>query len=222
MKKFRSFVPALLLVISIIVFDIILTAAIIFAQNQLFVPKDFLICTFNSPMRSLIFVIYILLDLFIYSLWKLLFKKNNENYRFKKKCRITISIITAILIYIRITSVSIFTDEKIINHSFLHPKAQVYTYKDITSVQAGIYGNRIPFVRYKGDFYYIITLKDGIKINLMDIGVEKSDDSYSQVERIDKIIMSFGAKKESSAENIKLMKLDKVYIDRFKRIIENK
>ena len=131
-------------------------------------------------------------------------------------------IFTALLLYIQITSVTVFTNDEIVCHSFYHPNAQKYKYADIRLIQAGAYDKYIPFIRYKGDFYYIITFKDGTRINLMDIGAEASGDAYLQVEHIDKIIMANGVKKISSENNIELSGMDKVYINRFKGIIENK
>jgi hypothetical protein len=206
----------------ILICDISYVIAISSIQESLFIPKNYLIWTFDAPGKYLVFVIIILIDILAYLLWMRLLKRAVYWNPFQKKYLNIIVIFTILSSYIQITSVSVFTDKEIINHSFYHPNAQVYTYKDIHSVQTGIYGNRIPFIRDNGDIYYIITFKDGTKINLMDMGGETSDDTYSQVEHMDKIIMSYGVKKISSEKNIQFVQMDKIYVDRFKRIIENK
>lgn len=222
MKVLRKISTILLLVIAILFFDILCAIVLSFIQQLLFVPKSYLICTFDSPEKYLVFVLLLIVDVFVYLLWRRLFDKDSRPNRFKKKYWSIVAVFIVLTLYMQITSISVFTDKEIIRHSFYHPFAEEYTYKDIVSVDTGAYGDYIPHIRQKGDFYYIIRFKDGTTINLMDIGDESSDDTYSQVEHIDKIVMSYGAKKVSSENNIQFSNLDKIYIDRFKRIIENK
>jgi hypothetical protein len=213
----RSVGSVILLIIGLL-FCVILFAVILrLIQAFLFVPKDYLMWTVNPPGKYVFFIIAFLIS----DLWLKLFHEKKTK-PVNKKNLILASIITVVLLYVQITSVSVFTGEEIINYSFIHPVAKEYLYTDISSVQTGVYGNDIPIVRDKGDFYYIVTFDDGTKINLMDMSGEASHDTYSQIENIDKIIMSKGVKKISSEDNIELVQLDKTYIERFKRIIRNK
>lgn len=211
----------ILLMIALLFCDILFAIVTRLIQVFFFVPKSYLLWTVNPPGKYAFFIIIALIDIFLYNLWLKLFQKS-ETDSFNKKKWIPASIITVVLLYVQIISVSVFTGEEIIHYSFTHPVAKEYSYTDIRSVQTGVYGNDIPIIRDKGDFYYIVTFEDGTKINLMDMGGEASQDTYSQVENIDKIIMSKGVKKISSEDSIELVRLAQVYVDRFKRIIRNK
>ena len=66
------------------------------------------------------------------------------------------------------------------------------------------------------------TLEDGTKVDLMDVGGESGNDTYIQIENIDRIIMNIGVPKESSQDNIGLIHFDLPYVERIKKIISNR
>lgn len=224
LKKIGFILICILISIFSVVGTIILISNL---QNIVVSQKDYLLFTFNPPFNFLAPFTVVGVGLFIILIIQSKRKINKgTNYEeflsFIKRTKSLIILIFAFLLYLQATSISVFTDKEIIHHTFYNPLGTKYTYNDVCLVDTGVYGVRIPVIQDKGDLYYIIKLKDGTRINLMDIGEEKTDDTYSQIETIDKLIMAKKVIKSSSLDYIEFVKLDQIYIDRFKRIFENK
>ncbi|UPA30177.1 hypothetical protein L0P85_16615 [Terrisporobacter glycolicus] len=120
-----------------------------------------------------------------------------------------------------ITGITVITKDKVIDYNFYNPRGVEYTYDDITNINTGFLGKRKLLSGNKGDFYYKITLKNKKTIDLKD-ATSDFDDTYLELERFDKVVLDKSkATKVASKQNYKLCDLDKRFVDRFLRIIEN-
>lgn len=143
-----------------------------FIQEKLFVPNNSLIWVINFPASKFVFIYEFYL---IYGVFLLLYKDLRKWFSgFYKKYRKTVfpifDIVNIILLYSIVTNVAVITSDKIIDYSFLIPQGKQYSYNNITKITAGIYGQKEFLGPSKGDFYYIIELNDGTKIDLGDGG----------------------------------------------------
>lgn len=227
MKLLKGIGFYVLLIFSLIFSSFGVAIAISLIQDALFVPQDYLLFTYDSPTKYLIFVIIFGVDIIVYGLLSSKAKWNKgtfyELFPGKlKRHKAAILLSFAVILYLTVPNVTIFTNNTIRHYSFYNLSGKEYAYKDIVSVDTGVYGKKIPFIRDKGQFYYIVKFVDGTRVDIMDIGDENSDDTYLQIENIDRKVMDQGAQKKSSLANIDLLKLGKVYVDRFRRIIQNK
>jgi len=195
-------------------------------MHNLFVSQDFILWTFNSPMSTFGFIFIIIEDYLIIKYFigdKHL--RENKAYEgliniFSKK-RIIVPVLVFAL-YLIIPSVTVFTDNSIVHRSPINIGGTVYNYSDIVSAKAGVRGYTIPFISYKGDFYYIIEFSGGEKVNLLDMGSENTMDTYSVIEQIDQRLMQLNVEKAVSTKHFEKLSLDQKYINRFKRILNNK
>ncbi|NFA61239.1 MerR family transcriptional regulator [Clostridium sporogenes] len=215
-----------------IVFAIVLSIGIFVfiskLQQFIFVPKDYLMFKFKPPYSYFIFFFEIeIIIVFIFMIYRKI--KNIELkwseclFKFlKKNIFLTISLNIA-LMYICVTSVIVVTKDQIKDYNFYNPKGTIYSYNDIYKVQAGFKGKRFKISKgHAGDFYYIINLRDGKKINLYQAN-SPFEDTYLELEIFDNLIMRISKiQKASSKENYQFCDFDKRYIDRFLRIIENR
>ncbi|WP_404442810.1 hypothetical protein LG307_13465 [Sutcliffiella horikoshii] len=131
--------------------------------------------------------------------------------------------------YIIFSSVTAITDQKIIDHSFLHPQGKEYYFKDIVKIEAGVRGNKyyVPFTHNRGDFYYKIELVDGKIIDLNDeVSGYKNEDEHPTfvLNKLDARLVEMGTTKVSSMENFRYATegLDRMYTDQIKSILERK
>ncbi|EHQ91047.1 hypothetical protein [Desulfosporosinus youngiae] len=213
----------ILTVIFIIAFFILLGLT----QEKLFLPKEYIMWTFKYPISRLTFV-------FIFELTFLVFifdfHKISQFLKGKRRWFLPVfSIVNIFLLYILLFNVCVITTDKIIDRSFLFPKGRVYNHTDIVSIETGVYGKRklsnILFTDKSGQFYYIVTLKDGTKIDLNgDAGGTKHNKETNAVfEEIDKVFVNMGIKKTARKDNFELIEkdIDKVYSDKIKNILNN-
>lgn len=235
MNTLKAIIFWILSIIGIITLTIgvfILLSAI---QTRLFLPKEYIMWIFKSPYSNLIFIyeIYIIfgfayifnkyLRCLIKSILKL---KNSFIKRHKISLLVTFITLNTILIYIILFNVTVLTSSKVVNYTFLSPQGKEYNYKDIVNIETGIYGKKqgFPYIRSKGEFYYIIQLNDGTRIDLAETGGTKSDeDPRFIIEKLDKQYVDMGISKQSSMENFEYTTkyLDKIYTDKIRDIIEN-
>ena len=134
--------------------------------------------------------------------------------------------INVILFYMIISSVTVITKNKIIDYSFLHPQGQVFNYDDIIKINTGVYGRTslIPLKYSKGEFFYILELKNGQKVHLNRVGGTKDDEhDFFVIRRIDDKLVNRGTLKVSSMENFEptTKDLDKIYTDKIQDILQN-
>ncbi|MGD6781434.1 MULTISPECIES: hypothetical protein [Bacillaceae] len=200
-----------------------------YLQYTLFVPNDYVLWVFKYPYsRFIIVIVFYLFLVFFY----FFFKKNRGKVSATKKRK---NIWTAFIIlniigfYIIFTSVTVVTEEKIIDHSFLHPQGEEYDFKDIVKIEAGVRGNRyyFPFTHNRGDFYYKIQLMNGKIIDLNDEASgydEENDHPTFVLNKLDARLVDMGITKESSMDNFHYTteSLDRMYTDQIKNILERK
>ena len=236
MKIIKSIVFWVLATINIVILSIMCFALIAFIQSKLFLPNDYILWVFKYPASRLVFIyeIYFLL-LFLYIANKRLTKFKipfvdsitNSIKKNKKSFIAVFTTINIILLYIIIVNVSVVSNNKIKDYSVFSPSGREYSYKDIVSIDTGVYGNkiRLPFMHYKGEFYYIIEFNDGRKININDSvgGTNGNDDIYKIFEDLDTSFVNMGIKKTASMENFEFLsqRTDKKHSDRIKGILEN-
>ena len=97
-------------------------------------------------------------------------------------------------------------------------------------INTGVHGKKklyLPslFAHYSNsDFFYIIELDDGSKIDLTEVGGVKNDEHpYFVIEELDIQFVNMDIPKVSSMENFiySTEHLDKVYTDKIRNILEN-
>lgn len=227
-KKFKGTVSLLLGLIIIIVLSIAIFVGITKLQENIFVPKDYLMFIFKPPYSYLFLFFEIeLITLFTATLYKRVknieWKWANDLFNFIRKHIIATVIFNIFLLYVCITSITVVTKNQIVDYNFYNPKGTSYSYNDISKVRTGFKGKSLKiFQEHAGDFYYVVNFKDGKKINFYQAN-SPFEDTYLELEIFDDLIMDTGkAQKISSKDNHKLCSLDQRYIDRFLKIIENK
>lgn len=206
-------------------------------QEVLFLPEAYIMWVFKYPFSYLVFIYecYIILGIFYafnkYFRWGI-HEKYNSLKRHKKTIGITFVALNILMLYTILFNVTVITNDKIIDYRFLAPKGKTYGYSDIIKINTGIYGRKInlPFSHYtRGDFYYIIQLKDGAKIDLMDfpgVSTEDNTDAYDPrfiIARLDSRLVYMGIPKVSSMEYFEYStkELDKLYTDKIREILLN-
>ena len=198
---------------------------------MLFVPNDYIMWTFNYPYSRfvLIYELYILVCFF--SILRKFRNKgsSSQNGFIKRNRKYLFPLFVAgniVLFYTIVTSVTVITGDKITDYSFLHPQGREYNYKDAAKIEAGVYGKTsyVPFTHSKGDFFYIIELDNGRKIDLTEVGGVKNDEhEFFMIEELDRKFVKLGIPKVSSMENIEYTTeyLDKMYTDKIRNILKN-
>jgi len=131
------------------------------------------------------------------------------------------------LLYAILFDVTVITNNKIIDYTFLSPQGNQYSFNDIVKIETGVYGKKtnFPYSHYsKGDFYYIIQLNDGTKIHLTDVGGTKNgEDERFIIEKLDSQYVNMDIPKVSSMDNFEYCteNLDKIYTDKIRNILLN-
>jgi hypothetical protein len=205
-------------------------------QGKLFLPQEYLMWIFKSPGARLIFIyeIFIIIGYFYFFnknfreaiIWVINLKKSFfKKYKVLLICIFIVLNIT--LLYTILINVTVITKNKIIDYSFFSPLGKKYVYSDIVKINTGVYGKRLylPITHNKGEFYYIIKLKDGTKIDLAEMGGSKNDaDPRFIIEKLDIQFVSIGITKVSSMDNFKYctQSLDKIYTTKIRNILQNK
>jgi hypothetical protein len=146
--------------------------------------------------------------------------------KYKKLLISIFLILNIVLMYMIIFNVAVITNNSIINYSFYSPKGKQYNFNDIIEIEAGVSGSRMkfPYTHYpKGEFYYIIKLKDGTKVHLTDVGGTEGEDPRFIIEKIDRQLVNMGINKISNMDNFEYCKeyLDKMYTDKMRNILLN-
>lgn len=197
-------------------------------QLNILVPNDYLMYSFKRPYIDIMFLFEIEVLIMIIAILCKIRKVDSDEHEwpykllsFVKKNLKKVVVINIILLYICVTGITVITKGKITDYNFYNPMGVEYTYNDITKINTGFLGKRKLLYGNKGDFYYKITLKNNRQIELSD-ATSDFDDTYLELEIFDKLaIEKSNAEKISSKENYKFCDLDKRYVDRFFRIIEN-
>ncbi len=225
-----KFIRKVLLFIISVVLIAILSIGMIFIlsvlQQIFLVPKDYLIWTVNPPTYTIVLILIGVFDYYLLSLigrYTKVFCNTipNSILLYLRTHKMMMILVLMTCVYVLYPNVTSFTDDTIHHRSFYNLTGTEYLYSDVVNVEAGIYGGSEGLRKDKGEFYYVITLKDGTSIDLNNIGRERGDDSFSMIEYIDQKLMYLGVEKNSSLKNIELSSLGQHYIDRLIRILNN-
>ena len=167
LKIIKSIVFWILSIIGILILilgTMILISAI---QAKIFLPKEYIIWIFKYPAYRLAFIyeLYIIFG-FIYVFnkdmrWIINLKKDFIK-RHKVSIFSTFVILNIVLIYTILFNVTVITNNKIINYTFLSPQGKQYSYNDIVKIDTGVYGKKklnLPFALFKGRFLLYYTIK---------------------------------------------------------------
>lgn len=144
-----------------------------------------------------------------------------------KHYRFLILLINFVILYLSIADINVLYPTHLETARWYAPILQTKEYKSITKVKTGFQATK-SFLsqRDKGDFYYILYLDDGkkIDISMSNPNHEKryEEHTYLEIEECDAIFMQHGIKKESSMQHFQDNTLAQEYRNRFKKIIENK
>jgi hypothetical protein len=227
-KRLLRFIYVLLSFIIIFIVTIAIFAFIQWLQAKLFVPKNYIMWVVKPPVSRFVFIYEIYLFFGYFYFFKkdfkeafLCFYKRNRN-----KFLLIFTIVNIVLLYAVLANVTVITNSKIIDYSFLTPQGKVYRYSDIVKINTGVYGKGQILGHSKGDFYYIVEFKDGKKVDWANnIGAAKNDiDERFVLDKLDKRLVNMGIPKKSSMANFKytIKSLDKIYTDKIKSILKRK
>lgn len=228
----KFFIGIIFSLIASIILSLAIFVLVNIIQAKMFVPNDYIMWISKSPYSKLILIYeYYIILVFIYMLTKKLdhfeiFFINLKSKLIKNNKIYFISIfliLNIVLAYTILYNVSVVTDNSIINYSFLSPFVKEYSYNDIIKINTGIYAKK-GFTHSKGDFYYIIELNDGIKIDLAEMGGSKDDeDPRFIIEKLDIQYFNMRIDKTSSMDNFQYATeiLDKIYTDKIQNILLN-
>ncbi|RBP66641.1 hypothetical protein DES36_10520 [Alkalibaculum bacchi] len=220
-----SFIYYILLLVVMVIAFIGFYIGINLIQEKLFAKREYLIYLIKSPYSYLLFVILTIvasrIGMFLYREEKLSSMNKGLFPRLKIDKVLILTIIP--LIYIIITSVVVVTEDGIYDYSFYNLKGNKYSYSDVEYVNTGF----VDSGRNKGEFFYNIELKNGIKLELAHPSMaqpsEKYDyDSWQEYVDIDKYVMNSGVKKDSSEKGSNYVQMDKMYIDKLLNVVRNK
>ncbi|MCC3869363.1 MerR family transcriptional regulator [Terrisporobacter mayombei] len=227
-KKISGTFGYILGIILALILTLLIFVGIDWLQFKIFVPNDYLMYVFKPPYSYTIFLFEIeVLIMIIAILYKIRKSDSDEHewsynlFSFIKRNVVKVVVLNLVLLYMCVTGITVITKDKIIDYNFYNPLGVEYAYEDIANINTGFLGKRKLLHGNKGDFYYKITLKNKKTIDLYQ-ATSNFDDTYLELEIFDKLALDkSNAKKISSKENYKLCDLDKRYVDRFLRIIEN-
>lgn len=236
-KKITKLIFEIIKVIVIIIGVFVLTIGFAvlgqLIQQKIFVHDKFILWTVHDSSSRVMFLFEIIIIAIVFyirerkksefqnsQLGKLiLFMKKNRGRIIPALC-----IAFLVIIYYMIFNVTVFYSDKLVNYSFTMPHGKNYSYSYIKSIDTGFYRKKVPFSHSKGDFYYIIQMKDGRKINLNSAGGTKDDkDTYLTILEFDRRFVNAGIPKTVDKEYfyIEAKNYDKIYSDRIKSIVDN-
>ncbi|MDO0825394.1 hypothetical protein [Desulfosporosinus nitroreducens] len=209
-----SFIVALFLIYNVMVLFTVI-------QEKMFLPQDYIFWTFSYPISrlSFIFFYYFIFAFFAKKVEIMKYAKRNGKWFYP-----TFVFANSILIYTLLFNVCVITNNTIINHTFLSPQGKVCNYSDIVRIDTGVSEKRSfnPLVHTKGDFYYLITLKDGTAIDLNDVGGTKNNkDVYEVLEATDRTLVNKGINKTSKIETLQYFNRNLIFADRIENILNN-
>lgn len=236
MRIFKSFLLYTLAIILIVILTIAVYLIIVALQGMLFVPEDYMMWIFKYPASRFVLVYEILLIISFFYMLNRRTKKSVEieafpvkkSWRRKNRKRLYFAgiLINIVLFYIILTSVTVITTTKIIDYSYLAPKGKEYSYHDIVEINTGVYGDQfyLPFTHSKGQFYYVIELKDGSKIDITEVGgVKDNEHEYFIIAELDTQLVNMNIPKVANMGNFHYSTdhLDEKYTNQIRKIIEN-
>ncbi|MFS1513732.1 hypothetical protein VQL36_15010 [Chengkuizengella sp. SCS-71B] len=234
MKKLKTIILYIFSLVTIVILTLGIYILILAVQYKLFVPEEYLMWIFKYPTSRLVLIyeIYLVVGFFyIHKKFRIMGTKaysSNDSF-LKKHRKLVLSIFITLniaLFYIIVSAVTVITNNKIIDYSFLSPKGREYNYNDIVKIKTGVYGKKLylPFTHSQGDFFYIIELKDGSNIDLTEVGgIKNEEHEYFIIEELDRQFVNLNILKVSSMENYEYSTehLAEIYTDKIRNILEN-
>jgi len=229
-RLFLTIFKKILFLIGLVILPIMSWAIMGSIQSLIFVPDDFIMWTVGDsvPVIGLflfsVFVFYLVI-------FKKAIKENDEFVEItafvKRHKKNSIAVFLGILVligYYMITNLNVISSDKIVTHSFFHPQGREYSYSDISAIHTGAFNRTIPFIRSKGEFYYIVELDNGKKINLATVGgIKDNEDSWLTIMELDQVFVELDVTKNIDAKDVDfhLNSLDPLYRNRIKNIFSN-
>lgn len=180
MKVFKAIIFGILSLVGTVILILGSLSLILAIQSKLFLPHEYIMSVFKYhkyPISILLFgyimfVFQYVIDKIYHIFNKDLRRNINSEKSFINNHKITFLttfvLLNIVLIYAILVNVTVITNNKIIDHTFLAPQGIEYGFNNIVKIDTGVYGKiqYSTFPHYsKGDFYYIIQLNNGTKIN---------------------------------------------------------
>lgn len=147
--------------------------------------------------------------------------KYKSTFKHTPYIKISKIVLWLILFYICFSKITFVTDKNIICYDFLHPQGVYYTYSQVTDIKTGFGLKRFSINEKIGQFYYRIKLDN----KWIDLSLEEPQtykDDYIELENFDNLIMKYNPNKISNEKGYENINLDKHYIERLLKIINNK
>ena len=219
---------------------ILLMAKVASIIEKLLVVDDFLF--YGSPQWALYGMAWIVFGSFIVGILLILarfIEKRGEKHdlvdtwlwlwRRLGKWKILVIAMVLVAFYCCATSVTVVTEDAIICHSPIHPMGVEYSYSDVEQITAGVGQQKLTFEEHKrkGKFFYQIRL-DGKTITFStdcssNDEIERyNEHTYLWFEEFDQKLVALGIPKISDSTGYENIQMDQEYVDRFRRILENK
>ena len=145
------------------------------------------------------------------------------------KWKIAVIAIVFVAFYCCATSFTVVTEDAIICHSPMHPRGVKYSYSDVEQITAGVGQKKLTFEEHnrKGKFFYQIRLDGKIITFLTDCSSNDEIERYNEhthlwFEEFDQKLVELGIPKESDSKGYEDIDMGEEYVERFRRILENK
>ena len=237
LKVLKLIILWIISAIAIVILSIAFIVLVSFIQTKLFMPKEYIMWVngFLGSRLSLVYEIYIVFGFFY--IFNKAYKDNREFMKkffkekiiknHKKAFIYTFLALNIVLMYTVLFNVTVITNNKIIDHTFLSPQGKEYSYSDIKKIDTGVYGKKmyLPFTHSRGEWFYIVELNDGNKIDLTKLGGTKieDDDERFIIEKLDRQFVNMNIPKVSSMDNFEYCAkdLNKIYSDKIRSILLN-
>ncbi len=132
------------------------------------------------------------------------------------------------VMYSCIMQVTFVTEDSIVTHTPFCPQGKTYSYEDVEKVDARFGTKNFAFADYKvkGEFSYTVYLGDKeirFYYPTANEDIERyMEHTYLELEEFDEKLVKLGVEKISSEECYEYCDMDKEYVDRFRKIINNK
>src|SRR3712207_1818793 len=182
---------------------------------------------FKGGYEYLIYIFELEYIVFIVGNTKNVFSNNDtKGYKqiamfFRKHIVLSIAI-NLVILYMCVTGITVITKDNIKDYSFYNPLGTKYEYTQVKKVETGFKNGKLGRLSgNRGEFYYKIYLSKNKGIDLYQSESEYKE-TYYELEVFDEELMKSNVKKISSLNNLKECKLDKIYVNRFMKIIQNK
>ncbi len=226
-------------VIPIMILAIIITlmafVGITVLQEKVFLPEDWLFCEMD-PRLMVLFIVTLMIPILMVLAQGANYldrsgKWDSGKYAFDwayELCRHKriVLVLWFLCFYVCFTSITYVTPNEIVRHTPLNPVGTKYAYHEVEKIEARFGNKSISFFDYKrkGNFSYTIWL-DGKKTIFLggssNDKISRYEDTYLETEEFDQALVKLGIPKEGDATYHTHCDMDKRYVDRLVRVVEN-